>query len=795
MSTLTSPSRGIHREAREKAVPSPGEEPDLGTREQDPLQLPRDLARRYGDPKLLGRGGMGVVLRVTDRSLDREVALKLLSVEPSPELLSRMEREARVLARIRHPGVIEVYDHGVSEGRPFLVMEYLRGRDLSSLPPGVAPLEIMLTVSEALEAAHQEGVLHRDLKPENIFRTEDGRVVLMDFGLSLDRGGEGLTSTGAVVGTLVYMAPEVLDGEPPEASADWWGWGATLYRLLQGRAPFTVPQLLLLSSGEEVPLEFPLPVPREVERLLRRCLQSDPGARPRGRRALEAVLGACGRPARPPPEAGRPADRADREKSLPSSRFPALLVFALFSLGLLSFFFPWGPRREVPGADGKVAGGGAGERYPSGSASPQTASERARRELADLGWMYVGPDGQVEDFQGREPPEGWRELLSPDPSHWGEILSHAEELEEIRRELLVLDPSELRENLRAQRGSLEEVDEAYRGLGLPRPFHAWLNLQARRAPLSLPAGLFSGDPDRSHLPPRVEGWLASALEAFLRAREVQAGMERVVESWLAGEENLPEAFPVELLFSREVASLGAVPRFQDSLWRRSSARRVSGSWSRPLGEETHRFLLHAAMGLRQLPPEESARWGLRMALLVRELRWWNYTYLARCQPAWVLGEGPRSSGEDWLSFYFHIEQARLSGDLGWSRERFLVAAREAHARLQKHCLPQQRLQLLESILDLEYYHGYSEKLLMQYRTARPGLRLGDASEQLAWILTTVLWAGRLQAGTPRALTREEIEELLAVLARYPRLLSLTRQDLDIGFHVRWAQRALSEEGP
>lgn len=207
---------------------------------------------RYKDLSLLGAGGMGAVYRAYDPSLDRTVALKLVLVQPghtghNPDYLIRFEREAKAIARLSHPHIVQVYDFGRDEaGNPYFVMELVKGQALSTvskergpLPPAEA-LELIRQAAIGLQAAHDVGIVHRDVKPHNMLVDEARHVKLVDFGVARVAGGvsEGMTATNEALGTLHYMAPEVLSGKPVDARADVYSLGLVLYHLLTGHPPF-----------------------------------------------------------------------------------------------------------------------------------------------------------------------------------------------------------------------------------------------------------------------------------------------------------------------------------------------------------------------------------------------------------------------------------------------------------------------------------------------------------------------------------------------------------------------------
>ncbi|MQS12631.1 protein kinase [Streptomyces kaniharaensis] len=250
------------------------------------------LAGRYELGERLGRGGMGTVWRAWDRMLDREVAVKELTVNHLPEdelqiLHARMKREASAAARIKHPGVITVHDVLEQEGRPWIVMELVDGRSLAdvikqdgTLQPRIAA-DVGSQVLAALHRGHQLGVLHRDVKPANVLLERGtGRVVLLDFGIATFEGSSTLTRPGDLVGSPDYLAPERAQGERPGPASDLWGLGATLYAAVEGQSPFRrdSPITTLAAVVDE-----PLPEPARAGPLgpvLAALMAKDPADRP-----------------------------------------------------------------------------------------------------------------------------------------------------------------------------------------------------------------------------------------------------------------------------------------------------------------------------------------------------------------------------------------------------------------------------------------------------------------------------------------------------------------------------------
>ncbi|MEW1845075.1 protein kinase [Nonomuraea angiospora] len=205
---------------------------------------------RYRLLRTIGRGGMGTVWQAHDEVLGRDVAVK--EILPPPDLTDperevfavRTFREARAAGRVAHPGVATVYDVLEENGHPWIVMQLVRSRTLGELiredgpmtPPAAA--DIGLQLLEALRAAHAAGVLHRDVKPDNVLLTEDGRAVLTDFGIATTEDEAPVTSTGVLLGTPAFMAPERAAGSQAEPSSDLWSLGVTLYMAVEGHSPF-----------------------------------------------------------------------------------------------------------------------------------------------------------------------------------------------------------------------------------------------------------------------------------------------------------------------------------------------------------------------------------------------------------------------------------------------------------------------------------------------------------------------------------------------------------------------------
>lgn len=258
--------------------------------------------RYFGDYEILeiiGMGGMGVVYKARQSTLKRIVALKMIrdGELATPHDVRRFEAEARAAARLSHPNIVSVHEVGVFEGRHFFTMDYVGGGSLSQLHRGqpVASrraAEMVLSLAEAVEYAHQRGIIHRDLKPANILLAEDGSLQITDFGLAKQLWeGSGsqsaaLTETGQILGTAGYMSPEQASGrrQPFGPASDVYSIGAILYELLTGAAPFRggAPMEILRRVCEQDPVpprQLNPTVPRGLESICLRCLQKDPSHR------------------------------------------------------------------------------------------------------------------------------------------------------------------------------------------------------------------------------------------------------------------------------------------------------------------------------------------------------------------------------------------------------------------------------------------------------------------------------------------------------------------------------------
>lgn len=276
------------------------------------------IGRSIGNYKIvraIGEGGMGTVYLAEHPMIGKRVAVKMLRPDlgTDPGLVSRFFQEARAVNEIRHPNIVDISDFGKTEdGIVYLVMELLEGRSLRDRinAEGALPIDDVVTVSrqvcDALAAAHRAGIVHRDLKPDNIFLLADPtgalRSKLFDFGVAKLLGEQEKqvghkTIAGSVVGTPFYMSPEQALCQEVTAAADIYAMGVVMFEMVTGRVPFEAEQLVLLLNAilkQPAPpaSEFRPDVPAFLNRLILRCLEKDPGARPRTMEEVVALLGA-----------------------------------------------------------------------------------------------------------------------------------------------------------------------------------------------------------------------------------------------------------------------------------------------------------------------------------------------------------------------------------------------------------------------------------------------------------------------------------------------------------------------
>ncbi len=401
------------------------------------------LGDRYELRALIGRGGMGEVYEAVDRQLGRTVAVKVLRPELAADraFAVRFRREARTAARLSHPGIVAVHDIGEDDGRVFIVMEFVAGRNLGRVIHDEAPADpsrvarIGAEAADALAHAHAHGVVHRDISPGNVMIPVDGRTRILDFGIARASRGSSARSGADAHGTVPYVSPERLRGEPADQRTDVYALGAVLYELLTGAAP----------RRDAGPIASPRSlrpgVPDALDRIVMRCLAFDPAARYLRTADLAAELrvvvgkepaGVGASPTTPPPaartaplappsatrelpvgtaEGERPVTAPLPEHGRRSGRRRHLATATVLSLVLLAG--AWIALPSLSALSGTITPHLRGPkplRAPSGLAV-STACNGFLSARAQLSWTPAGPEGAGYEIWRREPGVSRYELV------------------------------------------------------------------------------------------------------------------------------------------------------------------------------------------------------------------------------------------------------------------------------------------------------------------------------------------------------------------------------------------------
>jgi serine/threonine protein kinase len=275
----------------------------------------RILVGRYRIEALIGRGGMADVYRGVDTTLERPIAIKILTDRSDP-VLRRFLREAQSMARLNHRNIVAVYDAGQADGLSYIIMELVSGRTLAQISADQLTMHVairyFIDLLEALAYAHEQSIIHRDIKPTNVMVTDDGTIKVMDFGLSR-RTSEmsSETNAGEILGTIAYLAPERFLGKVADARSDLYSVGVVMYEVFTGRVPFKSPTddlvAVIFAHVNDVPPSLRTinrAVPPQIDRIVLKLLEKNADLRYQTARELIAELKALiGGPA-PPPAAG-----------------------------------------------------------------------------------------------------------------------------------------------------------------------------------------------------------------------------------------------------------------------------------------------------------------------------------------------------------------------------------------------------------------------------------------------------------------------------------------------------------
>ncbi len=375
----------------------------------------------------LGQGGMATVFKALDTHLDRIVAVKIMMEQGqhSTQYVGRFRREARAMAQLTHPAIVNILDYGDQDGVLYLVMELMPGGTLKQklgkpMPPEQAA-RILLPIARGLHYAHQHDIIHRDIKPTNILLTDSGEPMISDFGIAKIMQGEettGLTTTGAVIGTPEYMAPEQGLGKEIDKRADIYSLGIVFYEMVTGVRPYTAntPLTVLLKHASEPlppPRQFVPNIPADVERLLYKMLAKNPEDRYSNMEEVIACLEKIAQGKKLAPDKARPvaikppaARKINWRLWLPAALAAIGVIFILAALYLI-FWMPRNPRTAlVTGVTGDVrsqSAAGPSQAVRKGTPFPladpvriTSGNGQARLDLTGGSTVCIAPHTDIE---------------------------------------------------------------------------------------------------------------------------------------------------------------------------------------------------------------------------------------------------------------------------------------------------------------------------------------------------------------------------------------------------------------
>ena len=415
----------------------------------DPRQeFPNSLRTRYLEPSFVGEGAMGQVFRVRDSALDSIVAIKILARGAEEQDLIRLQREAKTLAQLNHPNIVRVLDFNLTEAQlPYLVMEYIQGRDLYSLGNSSLSemLPVLIQICKGMDYAHREGVLHRDLKPSNILLdASESQVKIVDFGIAKHFSSEVDTTSGAVVrGTPAYMSPEQANSEPVDERSDIYSFGCILYEVIAGRKPFTAEsslEMIMQHASSPVPPIESDDCPEILKNLIFSCLAKVPEDRPHSFAAilevLDSVVAALPRPVEHKEEKPEEFQKADTLFLLPEEKQDkqfslvqlAVIVLPLLALAMVLYLGNLVLQDTKSKAETQKKGGGAIKKQAEGVTLNQSkiyVLPDAMKDMKNPKLLRVGRDLAKQERYATA-IACFSKVLSEEPKNTGALFGRAD---------------------------------------------------------------------------------------------------------------------------------------------------------------------------------------------------------------------------------------------------------------------------------------------------------------------------------------------------------------------------------
>jgi serine/threonine protein kinase len=639
-------------------------------------EIPDELRDRLQPLAVLGQGTAGRVFRARDRELDREVVVKVLRTEThdAPGMAARFRREARTLASLDHPRVLRLLDYGVIGTRTFTIHPFLPGRDLrramSSEEVDAARASAWLADAfEGLAYVHDQGVLHRDLKPENLFLDRDDRVVLIDFGLAKGSDDETLTRTDMLLGTPIYMAPELLCQSLWSPAADVYSLGVVAYELLTGTNPF---------RGKSLPetvtrhMDLVPPPPTQgrepmLDALVMSLLSKLPEERPSADSARDEL-----RDPGPPtktavtsivPPALEESPPAPSEPPRRSSSSPGLATACVLSASLVAAWL-LAPSTPPPAAPAPPSSPPAS--VPSRAAVPAA--------LRDLPAMARSSLDELFDAHGRDPDWG-------DPEAWEKHEARVEGPARMRRWLE--DGGRLRDLPPEFRRQLATLDADAYGLGALPIFGPLASATPSPPDLGFEATLLDHRPRPEWVTDTRSTWRGAALTALGKAVAAATHAKEILARSNAPDSQLPEdlrGYLPEAGIARAISDSRGYHFDRVSL-AGPAARRALALWIRDGVRSTQDFWFNTARSLRTEKQDlwlahQVARWTHSLVPLF-------FSQIAYMPVEDLMGLDPDHPAEAIVALEILIRQARVRRNAGRIDPTFTARYREIWTRAMR----------------------------------------------------------------------------------------------------------------